>query len=201
MTKIVDSNGFWTIKNNPITRTGVFPYLGRQISSELEPNKIYYVYRPIEELTNPETVESFNGVPFINDHEMVGDGFTPYDKRPAGGTLLNPQIESNGLNGDLRIYSEELKDAIARGKKELSLGYLCDYELTSGVFDGQKYDAIQRNIRGNHIALVKKGRMGSDVRVYDRAITMDSLDLEITVQSKWEDVVTQDKDYDDDIIF
>lgn len=179
MTKIVDSNGFWTLKNNPITRAGVYPYLGRQISDSLEPNKVYHVLRPLDELTSAETIESFNGVPLINNHEMIGEGFTPYDDRPAGGALFNPQISENGLNGDLRIYSEKIKNAIENGKKELSLGYLCDYELTSGVFDGKKYDAIQRHIRGNHIALVDKGRMGADVRVYDHSITMDSMDLGI----------------------
>ena len=79
------------------------------------------------------------------------------------------------LYGDLKIYSETLKDEIEAGKKELSMGYFCDYELTPGTFDGRHYDAVQRNIRGNHIALVEEGRMGSDVRVMDRKITMDSM--------------------------
>lgn len=55
------------------------------------------------------------------------------------------------------------------------MGYFCDYELTPGTFNGIHYDAVQRNIRGNHIALVEEGRMGSDVRVMDRKITMDSM--------------------------
>lgn len=55
------------------------------------------------------------------------------------------------------------------------MGYFCDYELTPGTFNGIHYDAVQRNIRGNHIALVEEGRMGSDVRVMDRKITMDSI--------------------------
>lgn len=186
MTKTVDLNGFWSIENNPISKEGVFPYLGRQISSELEPDKIYYVYRPAEELENEETVESFNAVPFIDEHEMLGEGFTKYDDRPAGGVLYNVKADNGILRGDFKIYSENLKDEIANGKKELSLGYLCDYELSKGVWQGQRYDAIQKNIRGNHIALVERGRMGSDVRVYDKAITMDKLDVccDMTEQEK-----------------
>ena len=175
--KEIDLNGFWKIENNPISKEGVFPYLGKQISPELEPDKIYMVYRPASELTSEETIESFNGVPFIDEHEMIGEGFTKYDDRPAGGVLFNVKADGGVLKGDFKIYSEELQEEIENGKKELSLGYLCDYKLEKGVWNGQRYDAIQENIRGNHVALVQHGRMGSDVRVYDRAITMDALDI------------------------
>lgn len=177
MAKEIDQNGFWKIENNPISKEGVFPYLGKQISPKLEPDKIYMVYRPASELTSEETIESFNGVPFIDKHEMIGEGFTKYDDRPAGGVLFNVKANGGILTGDFRIYSEELQEEISNGKKELSLGYLCDYELTKGVWNGQRYDVIQKNIRGNHVALVNHGRMGSDVRVYDMAITMDALDI------------------------
>lgn len=179
MTKEIDQNGFWLVKNNPISKEGVFPYLGKQISPRLEPDKIYMVYRPYNELDNPETIESFNLTPLIDEHEMIGEGFTKYDDRPAAGVLANVQWKDGKLTGDMKIYSEALKDEIKNGKKELSLGYLCDYDLEPGVWNGKQYDAIQRNIRGNHIALVNRGRMGADVRVYDKAITMDALDLEI----------------------
>jgi hypothetical protein len=112
MAKIVDENGFWEIKSNPITKEGVFPYLGKSISPMLEPEKIYNVYRAFSELSNPDTLKSFDGVPFINDHEMIGEGFTDYDKRPAAGVLMNPVAESGIVRGDLKIFSEELKDAI-----------------------------------------------------------------------------------------
>lgn len=179
MAKIVDDNGFWLIKNNPMTKAGVYPYLGRQISPELEPDKIYYVLRPEEEIDNPETVESFNAVPFIDNHEMLGEGFTKYDKRPAGGVVFNVKSTNGIMTGDFKIFSEQLKDEIANGKKELSLGYLCNYEPETGVYKGQAYDYVQRNLRGNHIALVERGRMGADVRVYDKAITMDEMPVDI----------------------
>lgn len=175
MAKQIDLNGYWLIEDNPVSKEGVFPYLGKQISPELEPEKIYMVYRPASELENPDTVESFNAVPFIDEHEMLGEGFTKYDDRPAGGVLYNVKADNGILLGDFKIYSESLKDEIANGKKELSLGYLCDYELSRGIWNGQRYDAIQKNIRGNHVALVNKGRMGADVRVYDKAITMDEM--------------------------
>lgn len=173
--KEVDSNGFWRIKNNPLSKEGVFPYLGKQISSELEPNKIYWVYRPMSEIADPKTVESFNAAPLIDEHEMIGEGWTKYDDRPAGGVVYNTHAKDGKLYGDIRIYSEKLKDEIESGKKELSMGYECNYEPQKGVFDGKEYDFVQTNLRGNHIALVNRGRMGADVRVYDH-FTFDTLE-------------------------
>lgn len=175
MGKEVDTNGFWRIKDNPLSKEGVFPYLGKQIDAKLEPNKIYWVYRPMSELSKPETVESFNAVPMIDEHEMIGEGWTPYDDRPAGGVIYNPQAKDGKLYGDIRIFSEKLKEEIESGKKELSMGYECSYEPEHGIFEGKEYDFVQRNLRGNHVALVNRGRMGSDVRVYDH-YTFDTLD-------------------------
>lgn len=178
MSKQVDHNDFWYIKDNPLSKVGVFPYLGKQISSELEPDKIYQVYRPAEELLSEETVNSFKLLPIVDDHTMLGTepGMMPAEEKGVHGTSGSDVYGKDGkLYGDLKIYSETLKDEIEAGKKELSMGYFCDYELTPGTFNGIHYDAVQRNIRGNHIALVEEGRMGSDVRVMDRKITMDSM--------------------------
>lgn len=178
MSKQVDHNDFWYIKDNPLSKVGVFPYLGKQISSELEPDKIYQVYRPAEELLSEETVNSFKLLPIVDDHTMLGTepGMMPAEEKGVHGTSGSDVYGKGGkLYGDLKIYSETLKDEIEAGKKELSMGYFCDYELTPGTFNGIHYDAVQRNIRGNHIALVEEGRMGSDVRVMDRKITMDSM--------------------------
>ncbi len=167
MSKQVDDNGYWLIEGNPITKEGVFPYLGRTISPRLEPDKIYQVYRPFSELSNPETLKSFDGIPLIEDHEMLGEGFTSTDRRPPQGVLMNPRAGNGMLTGDLKIFSDAMKERIEGGKKELSLGYKCHYIIIPGEWNGIHYDVIQTELRGNHIALVEKGRMGSDVRVYD----------------------------------
>lgn len=177
MAKIVDTNGYWEIKHNPISKVGVFPYLGRSISDECEPDKIYYVYRPAETLI--KSVETWDNPPkpFINDHEMLGEGFSKIDDRPVQGVIHNPVFENDVLYADLSVYSESLKDSIEKGKKELSLGYFCKYKKEKGVYKGQTYDYVQEDMVGNHIALVDNGRCGSDVKVFDSKCTFDSLDL------------------------
>ena len=177
MSKIVDNNSFWLIKHNPISKVGVFPYMGRSISDDCEPDKIYYVYRPAETLK--ESVPTWDNPPkpFIDDHEMLGEGFSKIDERPVQGVISNPVFENDVLYADISVYSESLKDKIAGGKKELSLGYFCKYRKEKGVYKGEAYDYVQEDMVGNHIALVDNGRCGSDVKVFDSKCTMDSLDL------------------------
>ena len=177
MAKVVDTNGYWEIKNNPISKVGVFPYMGRSISDECEPDKVYYVYRPA--YTLEQSVDTWDNPPkpFINDHEMLGEGFSKIDDRPVQGVIHNPHFEDGVLYADLSVYSESLKDKIANGKKELSLGYFCKYRKEKGVYKGQAYDFVQEDMVGNHIALVDNGRCGSDVKVFDSKCTMDSLEI------------------------
>ena len=177
MTKIVDSNSFWEIKHNPISKVGVFPYMGRSISNECEPDKVYYVYRSADTLSQSVPTWDNPPKPFINDHEMLGEGFSKIDDRPVQGVIHNPVFENDTLYADISVYSESLKKKIEDGKKELSLGYFCKYRKEKGVYKGQAYDYVQEDMVGNHIALVDNGRCGSDVKVFDSKCTMDSLDI------------------------
>ena len=177
MSKVVDTNSFWLIKHNPVSKVGVFPYMGRSISDECEPNKVYYVYRSADTLSQSVPTWDNPPKPFIDDHEMLGEGFSKVDDRPVQGVISNPVFENDTLYADISVYSESLKDKIANGKKELSLGYFCKYRKEKGVYKGQAYDYVQEDMVGNHIALVDNGRCGSDVKVFDSKCTMDSLDI------------------------
>ena len=177
MAKTVDKSGFWFIPHNPISKVGVFDYLGSSISDDCEPNKVYKVFRSGETLLQSVPTWDNPPKPFINDHEMLGEGFTEIDERPVQGVITNPQYEDGVLYADITVYSEKLKEAIENGKKELSLGYFCKFEKNSGVYDGEPYDYVQVNMVGNHIALVDAGRCGSDVKVFDHKCVMDSFDI------------------------
>lgn len=185
-----DLNGFVTIKGNPISKEGVFEYSGAQIGlMGDDAYKVFKVYRPAEELADPECIESFRLLPFINEHTMLGsedEGFTPSERKGVEGMIgEDVYFDAPYLRGTLRIVSESLKNAIDSGKVELSPGYRCVYEMTSGIFNGQQYDAIQRKIRGNHLALVEEGRTGPDVAVLDKmTFTVDSATLKEAVMAE-----------------
>jgi len=177
-----DENGYITISKNPISKSGIFQYLGKSISPELEPNKVYNVWRPEEELNNPETIESFRFTPWIPEHVMLGEGFTAAEVVGVQG-VTGETVEFFGdtLYSKLKLFGEDLKKLIKAGLKELSCGFRCSWEIKSGVFQGQPYDVIQRQIRGNHLASVESARMGSDVRVaMDKAVfALDSIDFNL----------------------
>jgi len=191
----VDRNGFITISRNPISRVGVFPYLGANLPGAADPNKVYNVYRPAETLQDPACIASFQQVPLIDDHTMIGStemGFTPAEKKGIHGiTGSRVDFENNILYSDLKIFSESLADKIDDNKIGLSLGYLCEYEYAPGVFNGQFYDFVQRSMRGNHIALVDEPRC--NVYVLDgKSITFDSLDLS-THKKENQDMLTPEQ--------
>lgn len=168
--RIVDQNGFFEVKRNPISKVGVFPYSGRSIGAE-NPDQIYRVYRPAEELGSAECIESFKLLPFVDEHHMVGDGGMPAEQKGVHGTTGEDVFFEDGtLYSNLKVFSNALANLIEGGKRELSCGYRCEYEFAPGEYNGVKYDAIQRNIRGNHLALVEEGRMGKEVAVLDSMV-------------------------------
>lgn len=188
-----DINGFITIPGNPLSKEGVFEYSGAQIGlTGPDADKIVRVYRPAEELAAPECIESFKLIPFVDEHAMLGsedEGMLPAERKGVQGMVgEDVYFDAPYLRGNLRIVSESLKNAIRHGKVELSPGYRCQYELTPGVWNGQQYDAIQRQIRANHLALVTEGRTGPDVRVLDgMTFTIDAKELAAMADQEMKD--------------
>lgn len=171
-----DNNDYLLIRDNPITRAGVFQYKGSSLPGG-DPDKIYNVYRPLEELESPETLASFVGLPIVDEHEMLGGKYprSPEERGVHGSILETVRVAGNDVLANLRIWSRTLKGLIDSGKKGLSLGYKCLFEKSAGVFEGIRYDYIQRNIRGNHLALVNQGRSGT--AVLDESDVLDHFDL------------------------
>lgn len=181
-----DDYGWLEVKGNPISKIGVFPYLGAQIGAP-EPDRIYMVYRPEEELANPETIDSFKLLPFVNEHpnRLLGDGVDAEDKGVEGVIGEDVYFESPYLKGNIKVFTSRLNESIDAGKIELSPGYRCTWDFTSGTFNGEPYEVIQRNIRGNHLALVEEGRSGPDVSVMDSmTFSIDSKELKMAEETQ-----------------
>ena len=166
----VDTNGWIEIKKNPISKCGVFPYLGSSIPIPgLDPQKFYNVYRPAEELSDPETIESFKLLPWVDDHEMIGPEWdtAAEEKGVHGVTGEEVYFEEPFLYANLKLFSEKLAKEIEKGKKELSPAYTAKWVVKEGVYNGVNYQIILRKIRGNHLASVREGRTGHEVAVLD----------------------------------
>lgn len=167
------------VRDNPISKEGVFPYLGSEIPGAPNPNEIYWVYRPAEELARQETIDSFKLMPFIDEHEVLGVGGMPAERKGIQGTIGEQvYFDPPYLRGNIKIHSSAAQSLIKAGKVELSPCYGCDWSPEVGTFEGKPYQYVQRNIMGNHLALVEEGRTGPDVAVQDhRKFTLDSAEL------------------------
>ena len=194
--RTMDDNGFMHVKISPFTKEQVAPYYGREIPGYrelgLDPEKIYYGYRPAEELSKPETVASINGIPVqLRHHAEFADA--PARETRVGATGTDAEWRAPYLLNSLVIFDADAQKAINSGAlRELSLAYHYRPEIKAGEFDGQHYDFIMRDIRGNHLALVEEGRAGADVLVYDSkpGANMDKLEEIMAALAKLTEEVT-----------
>lgn len=193
--RIYTDEGFLRVPAT-ISRIGIQNYLAVEMGlTDREPTDIIKVYRPAEEVFKDESLKSFESKPVTNNHppEMVDSkNFKDYT---VGHSSSEVRRMDNVVETDLTIMDEESIKDIESGKVELSNGYLADIDWTPGVTpDGEAYDAIQRNIKGNHIAIVERGRAGAACRVADNLpnqdnevimpkITIDGVDYEVSEQA------------------
>jgi hypothetical protein len=143
-----------------LTKTGVFNYHDQR------------EYRGDEEVFRADSLESIKGAPVTDLHpsEKGSDNFlTPANaKEHIIGIAENVEREGPYIKGSLIIFHEDAIKAIESGeRKEISLGYKCRLEPTPGSVNGEAYDAIQRDIVVNHVAIGPKGwgRAGPDCSI------------------------------------
>ena len=179
-----DINGFFEVMDNPVSKVGVFNYLGKNIPQEVDKGnagQFFAVYRPASELADPACIATLRLKPWIIDHTMIGDGTggtVQIEEKKARGVTgergwFDPNDDYGTLKTNIMCWSEFLAASIASGKTPLSLGYRCVYEYAPGVFEGVPYTYVQRRIRFNHLASVDDGRMGPEVAVMDGLSTTE----------------------------
>lgn len=150
-----------------LARTGVQNYAAYELGMDGDAMRIVRLYRPADEVFHADSMASFEGKPVTIEH--------PSEAVTAANWKAHAVGEVSGIKraGDLMAGTVCLKDsaaitAVQFGKRELSNGYRFTLDLTAGVSpQGEAYDGIQRNIRGNHIALVDAARCGSACRISD----------------------------------
>ena len=173
----IDDNGFLHVAISNITKEQVAPYLGSEIPNferlGLKPDSIYKVYRPAEELK--KAVISSNGIPIQLDHH-ADFADAPAKETRVGSTGTDGIFNAPYLQNSLHIQDADAIKRIDDGSmRELSLGYRYTPEKKSGVFNGEPYDLIMRDISCNHLALVEEGRAGHDVLVKDSKSTLNEV--------------------------
>lgn len=157
--------GFLICKDVPIARTGTQQYRGCEFGGPVAAG-IYNVQRPEAEVFDRAAVASFEGKPVCDEHpeeDVTPDNYGRYMKGVCRDVRRGDGDLSNCLVADLVIYDADLINKIEAGKREISCGYDCLWNPTSD----SSYDQLE--IRGNHVAVVDKGRAGHKVAIRDTA--------------------------------
>lgn len=166
----VTPEGFLIAKGK-VTRTGVLNY-------KKPDGSLFRQLRLPEEVFKDSSMKTLEFKPVTLEHpfEMVDSSNA---RTVARGMVAGKPIqEGDFLTAPLVITDKQAIESLQNGDtKELSCGYWCDLEEKPGVYKGESYDAIQRNITYNHVALTKKGRAGPDVRVQ-----LDSEETKVFIQ-------------------
>lgn len=182
--------GFLVCHDVPIARTGVQLYSSDEVPLEDAGNGEVRVHRHPDEVFRPETIASFEGKAVTVEHP--NDFVTPENwQQLAVGTVQNVR-RGEGLQDDLLIADLVITDAAAikyvnEELPEVSAGYEAAYE------QDEPGRGSQRDIVGNHVALVERGRAGPRCSIQDKETIM-------TKRTFWDRLMTAVKAKDAEAI-
>ena len=144
-----------------IARTGVQHYTDADGSIRRE-------YRPEEEVASPESLSSFASKCVTLEHPPVLLDSANSRDYQIGFTGSEVVYDNGFVRAVMTITDEESIKRIMRGDaKEVSAGYRVEYDPSPGqTRDGEHYDGVQRSISGNHVAVVRRGRAGPQVKLH-----------------------------------
>jgi hypothetical protein len=147
-----------------LTRTGIFNYM-------LPNGTVRRELRLPEEVGSKVSLDSLNMVPVTNMHPP--ERLVTPDTPKIGQTGESARLDGITVLNTMTINDKNGISAFNQGRKQISCGYTCNLDFSPGEWNGQKYDAIQRNIEYNHVAIVDRGRAGEIAR-----INLDAADSE-----------------------
>ena len=163
------SNDGYLVAEAFAVRSGVQVYRGAEVG--MADMEMVRVWRPEDEVRAVDSMRTFTHAPITLGHpaEMVtADNWKMLAK---GEVSTEAEWKDGKIRLPLIVKDAEAIAAIEAGTRELSAGYTCRLDFADGVTpEGNAYDAVQRDIRINHLAIVPKGRAGAECRIGDGAV-------------------------------
>lgn len=149
-----------------IARTGVQTYRGAEMGrTDLAAVR---VWRPEEEVFAADALASMAHRPVTLDHPaepVTSANWKAHSVGQVGGEVAR---DGDYIRVPLVLMDHAAIDAVIAGKRQLSVGYVAEIDWTPGTTPaGEPYDAVQRRIRANHLAVVDAARAGPACRIGD----------------------------------
>ncbi len=156
-----------------ITRAGIFSY-----ADSTKPSGVRLELRPESEVFDSESLASFANLPITDGHPPKLITADTAKKVMVGMTGDHVTRDDEFVKAKVSIADAGTIKKMDAGDVEVSCGYACVVEDKAGVDPKYgRYDAIQRKIRGNHLAVaVGSARAGRTARV--------RMDSELTDQER-----------------
>jgi hypothetical protein len=193
----------YLIADAKAVRTGIQLYTGAEVG---KPDMaIVRVYRAADQVFAQDSLQSFSHAPITIDHPAEAVTSANWKDLAVGEVSTAAKMDGEWVSLPLIFKDAKAITAIESGKRELSAGYECELDFTPGITaDGLPYDAQQRSIKINHLALVDRARAGSQARIGDgvewgiapmndatpdketpmnlKTVTVDGIPIEVTDQ-------------------
>lgn len=139
-----------------VTTTGIFEY-------KMPDGNIRKELRLPEHVFEAESLASYSGKPLIITHN-AGEVTKENVMNEIVGTILGEGYQ-DGDDVRCKIVIHDTDRVKKIPYRELSLGYSLDCIEQPGEWRGQHYDAVQTNIRINHLAIVGNARAGGQAHL------------------------------------
>jgi uncharacterized protein len=147
-------------------RTGIQLYAGHEVGKPDQ--EVVRVYRAADQVFSTDSLQSFSHAPITVDHPDEGVSAENWKALSVGEVSTAAKQDGQWVMLPLILKDAAAIKSVMDGKRELSAGYTCDLDFTPGTTaDGEAFDAQQRDIKINHLALVDRARAGSKARIGD----------------------------------
>lgn len=156
----------YLVADAAVARTGIQQYLGSELG---RPDmSVVRVYRPSESVFAKDAMKSYAFRPMTNDHPTDPVNSENWKDVAIGQTGGDVMRDGDYVRVPLVLMDQSAINDFESGKAELSMGYSAEIVFDAGVTDsGEEYDAIQTNLKMNHLALVNRARGGEKLRIGD----------------------------------
>ena len=142
-----------------LTRVGVFTYGDREGNTWGE-------LRTEDEVFNEDALRSFELAVLTDDHPAEFVTAANVKDVQVGNTGTDVRRDGDFMVASILVTDPHTIAKIRDGKTELSCGYTATVIQDTGVADdGTPFAGRQTQIRGNHVAVVDKGRAGPECRL------------------------------------
>jgi len=170
-----DSDGRLRVSDARISRAGISRYRGDEIPGwrllGLDGGREYRMLRHPDELA--KAARTFRGVPLLSRHAELGEPHRP--ELVIGTVGSDAHFDGEYLRAGVCVWAAPAIRAIQdESKRQLSAGYRYQPpDMTPGMFRGQRFDGVMRDLEAGHVALCAAGKCGPDC-----AIKLDTEDID-----------------------